>query len=614
MSALGEWGPIVDGGAWLTVDGRPSTSSSEISTSSRAGSRTRERAATRSSTRTATWSARRPTCPSASWRAAGPSAARRCRARRSPTRSRRPRPRAGTGGPAVALLFAAPTRAPPTRVGCAGMLAERGAVRGPRPAGRAPRVGAQREAPRSSARASAPSSRCSPARRDGGGADRDRLGRRGAGARAAARPLTAPANPSGSTSLDVMTAGTPTSAFDAATIERLADLVVGFGANVQPGQIVAIDAEIGKEELTRAIAASAYRHGAKFVDVAYFDLHVEARADPARRRGHARLRALAGTASGCSSSATSAPRASGSPGRRRRACSTTSTPPRAGRDQLPALKETRRGRQRRDDELDDRARARRRRGRSSCTRTSTPDEALATLWRADRATSCRLDEDDPVAAWRERARPLVGAAERMTERRFDALHFEGDGTDLHRRAAADDARGWRRSFETVDGIVHMPNLPTEEIFTRPTRSAPTASCARRSRSSSAARSSAASRSSSGRPRRAHRRRRGRRGAARLRRRATRAPSRLGEVALVDGDGRIGRARHAFFDTLLDENAASHIALGHGVRVHGGRGGPRAPEPARDPHRLHDRRRRRRRHRRHRDGDEVPVLRGGDWQV
>src|SRR5919106_4330801 len=58
---------------------------------------------------------------------------------------------------------------------------------------------------------------------------------------------------------------------DAATLERLADLVVGFGANVQPDQIVAVGCEPGKEFLTRAIAASAYRAGARFVDVQWFD-------------------------------------------------------------------------------------------------------------------------------------------------------------------------------------------------------------------------------------------------------------------------------------------------------------------------------------------------------
>ena len=58
-------------------------------------------------------------------------------------------------------------------------------------------------------------------------------------------------------------------------VERLAELAVAFGANVQPGQIVAVNSEPGKEELTRAVAAKAYEHGAKFVDVVYFDMRVK---------------------------------------------------------------------------------------------------------------------------------------------------------------------------------------------------------------------------------------------------------------------------------------------------------------------------------------------------
>src|SRR5919109_61521 len=54
-------------------------------------------------------------------------------------------------------------------------------------------------------------------------------------------------------------------------IERLAELAVRFGANVQPGQIVAVHATIGQEEFARATAAAAYDAGAKFVDVQYFD-------------------------------------------------------------------------------------------------------------------------------------------------------------------------------------------------------------------------------------------------------------------------------------------------------------------------------------------------------
>src|SRR5215210_4372696 len=58
---------------------------------------------------------------------------------------------------------------------------------------------------------------------------------------------------------------------DDATLERFADVVIGFGANVQQDQIVAIGCEPGKEYLVRALAASAYRHGAKFVDVGWYD-------------------------------------------------------------------------------------------------------------------------------------------------------------------------------------------------------------------------------------------------------------------------------------------------------------------------------------------------------
>ena len=58
------------------------------------------------------------------------------------------------------------------------------------------------------------------------------------------------------------------------------------------------------------------------------------------------------------------------------------------------------------------------------------------------------------------------------------------------------------------------------------------------------------------------RRDGRRCAALTRARRTRARSRLGELALVDREGRIGKTGTVFFNTLLDENAASHLALGN----------------------------------------------------
>src|SRR2546430_17734174 len=58
-------------------------------------------------------------------------------------------------------------------------------------------------------------------------------------------------------------------------IERLARLVVEFGANVQPGQLVEVFADLGKAELARTIAAVAYDRGAKFVEVTYYDPRVK---------------------------------------------------------------------------------------------------------------------------------------------------------------------------------------------------------------------------------------------------------------------------------------------------------------------------------------------------
>src|SRR3954463_9611413 len=60
-----------------------------------------------------------------------------------------------------------------------------------------------------------------------------------------------------------------------ALVARLADLAGAGGANLQRGQVLAVTTEPGKEALARAVAEAGYRHGAKFVDVWSFDLHVK---------------------------------------------------------------------------------------------------------------------------------------------------------------------------------------------------------------------------------------------------------------------------------------------------------------------------------------------------
>ncbi|MFL5918879.1 MAG: aminopeptidase, partial [Gaiellaceae bacterium] len=187
-------------------------------------------------------------------------------------------------------------------------------------------------------------------------------------------------------------------------------------------------------------------------------------------------------------------------------------------------------------------------------------EALAAL-EQHVAHVLRLDEPDPIAAWRARADTLTSAARRLTERGFDALHYDAPGTDLtiglFPNASWDAAR-----FETVDGIEHMPNLPTEEVFTTPDPERTEGHVASskplvladgtvvnglrmRFEGGRAVQIDADTAQDTMRTIAAH----------------DSGAARLGEVALVDAEGRIGKLDTVFYDTLLDENAASHVALG-----------------------------------------------------
>jgi aminopeptidase len=343
----------------------------------------------------------------------------------------------------------------------------------------------------------------------------------------------------------------------AEAIDRLAELAVRFGANVQRGQIVAIGTEPGKEELTRALAVHAYKAGAKFVDVAAFDLHVKrARILYAEEDtldyvppwyGH-RLLAL-----GDERAARIGLTGPVEPG-----LLNDLDPGRAGRDQLPFLKEAAKV-------VNERT--------TNWTAIPCPtpawarlvfpdldaDAALERLWH-EILHVMRLDEDDPVAAWQARADTLVTAAERLSARRFDALHFTGPGTDL-RVGLLPTSSFMAARFSTADGISHMPNLPTEEVFSTPDpqRVDGTVTSTKPLVVGGTIVRGLRVRFEGGRAVEID----ADENAGVLRRYAERdeGASRLGEVALVDGEGRIGPLGTVFYDTLLDENAASHIALG-----------------------------------------------------
>src|SRR3954447_22519883 len=347
---------------------------------------------------------------------------------------------------------------------------------------------------------------------------------------------------------------------DASTTERLAEMAVAFGANVQPGQVVAISGEPGKEYLVRALAESAYKHGARFVDVSWFDPWVKrariAFADESTLDyvppwyGERLLRLGDERAARIALSGPSAP-----------GLLEDLDPVRAGRDRLPSVKEA-------GTVVNERT--------TNWSIVPCPTPAWARLVHPDLPEGealarleeqivrvLRLDEPDPIAAWRERAETLVDVAGRLTDRRFDAVRYEGPGTDLT-IGLLPGAVGQAARFETVEGIAHMPNLPTEEVFTTPdpartdghvTSTKPLVlidgtvvrNLRIRFEGGRAVQVDADSAQD----------------VMRTIVQRDEGAARLGEVALVDDEGRIGKLDTVFYDTLLDENAASHIALGQG---------------------------------------------------
>jgi aminopeptidase len=96
---------------------------------------------------------------------------------------------------------------------------------------------------------------------------------------------------------------------------------------------------------------------------------------------------------------------------------------------------------------------------------SESETALDRLW-ADVAFTCRLDEADPVRAWRERAAELTAVADALTRARLDELRIESAGTDL--RIGLFPRSTWLTAWlKTVDGLPHMANFPSEEVFSVP---------------------------------------------------------------------------------------------------------------------------------------------------
>ncbi|MBY0339242.1 MAG: aminopeptidase [Acetobacteraceae bacterium] len=191
------------------------------------------------------------------------------------------------------------------------------------------------------------------------------------------------------------------------------------------------------------------------------------------------------------------------------------------------------------------------------------EEATSRLWDAIFAAT-RADAPDPVAAWEAHNATLLARRRMLTERRYAALRFRGPGTDLVVGLA--DRHAWMGGPSlALNGITGNPNIPTEEVFTTPH--------ALRTEGHVAATKPLAHQGTLIRDIRvrfrggviteAH----ASTGQEVLERMIStdEGARRLGEVALVPASSPISRSGLLFLNTLFDENAASHIALGQAYK-------------------------------------------------
>jgi aminopeptidase len=399
-------------------------------------------------------------------------------------------------------------------------------------------------------------------------------------------------------------------------MERLASyarLAVEVGINLQPGQTLCVNALVEHAPLVRAIARTAYEAGAGYVDVNYSDQHV--------RRAHIE-------AAGEDQLGWSPPwlverlRRLGE--ERGALCAITGNPE---PELFADLDGERVGRARMRDLAEESLRLSN--GLCNWSIVAYPNEGWARvvfgepdverLWDAV-AHAVRLDTPDPVAAWRDHIAVLQERAARLNERRFDHLRYRGPGTDL--TIGLHPESRWQAALDRSAGIDHVANMPTEEVYTTPDAR----------RVDGTVRSTLPLqiqgnivrdleiRFEDGRA--VDLRAKSGQDVMRTHVAIDDGAARLGEVALVDRRSAVGETGLVFYDTLFDENASSHIALGEAIAQAVSWSGELAVDE---------------RHARgvnhssiHTDfmigstelevdgvtpgGEAVPILRGGDWQL
>ena len=338
-------------------------------------------------------------------------------------------------------------------------------------------------------------------------------------------------------------------------LDRYAELVVRVGANVQPGQELFLHTAVEHHDLARALARQAYRAGAAYVHVLYNDAHarramIELGPDEALTYTPGWLKTLVSSFTGNALIATT-----GDP----------------EPELLADLDGERVGRAVQREIWELRLEQFRENSVNWCG-AGAPSEGWARqvfgepdvdrLW--EKVFFCmRLDEPDPVAAWHEHLVRLEERTTLLNELRADSLRYRGPGTDLT-VGLLPNVRWMSGAAETPTGIRYVANMPTEEIFTSPdarrtegtirsTLPLPLAGQIIRGleltfEEGRAVRVEAET------------------GADLVRSHLETIENadRLGEVALVTRESRVGESGTLFYDALYDENATCHVAYGAGL--------------------------------------------------
>jgi aminopeptidase len=179
---------------------------------------------------------------------------------------------------------------------------------------------------------------------------------------------------------------------------------------------------------------------------------------------------------------------------------------------------------------------------------------------------CRVGPTDPPGATglRKHLSGLRGRAQRLTRLKLQRIELRGPGTDLS--VALHPETLWMGGgFTNFFGKRTAPNLPTEECFTSPIASATegTFRCSQPLMFQGTLIEGISGEFRGGRLVRLDAKRKAERDFLADFLFEIKDADRLGEVALVDTTSRIGQAGRIYYNTLLDENAAAHIAFGSG---------------------------------------------------